>query len=255
MVFNTNDQWIGRSLDLYGEYSEGEVDLFRKVINPGDTVIDIGANIGALTVPLSRLVGPSGRVFAFEPQHLMYYTLCANVAINNILNTDCWLMALGKEKGSIRVPVLDMTRPGNYGGLEINKEHDKAAIFKTVPKTTLDSATLSTCQFIKIDVEGMELEIIEGAVETINKFQPYLYVEDDRKEQTEALHKKIFSLGYRIFQHRPFLFNLNNFYNKRENEFLLGDKPVASLNLICVPDQSVVPDHTLREILEPRTDN
>ena len=57
-LYNTNDRYIGRSLEFYGEYCEQEADLYRQLLRPGDTVIEVGANIGALTVPLR---GPSGR--------------------------------------------------------------------------------------------------------------------------------------------------------------------------------------------------
>lgn len=68
MAFHHTDKWIGRSLDLYGEWSEGEVELFRNVVKPGDVVIEAGANVGALTIPLAKIVGDTGRVHAFEPQ-------------------------------------------------------------------------------------------------------------------------------------------------------------------------------------------
>ena len=67
MLYNVNDVYIGRSLDQYGEYCEGEVELFRQVIREGDVVFDAGANIGAHTVFFARATGPRGIVFAFEP--------------------------------------------------------------------------------------------------------------------------------------------------------------------------------------------
>ena len=62
------DTWVGRALDRYGEWCEHEVQLFRALLRPGDTVVDVGANIGAFSVPLARFVGPTGRVIAFEAQ-------------------------------------------------------------------------------------------------------------------------------------------------------------------------------------------
>ena len=67
-----NDAYIGRSLDVYGEYSEGELELFRQFLRPGDVAADIGANIGALTVGMARLVAPGGAVVAFEPQRTIF---------------------------------------------------------------------------------------------------------------------------------------------------------------------------------------
>ena len=63
---STKTSWLGSSLATYGEYSEGEVAVFNKVLKPGDVAIDVGANIGALTIPMARLVGENGCVYAFE---------------------------------------------------------------------------------------------------------------------------------------------------------------------------------------------
>ena len=60
MVYNRNDAYIGRSLDLYGEFSQGETELFQQVVGIGDVVIEVGANIGAHTLRLAQLAGPGG---------------------------------------------------------------------------------------------------------------------------------------------------------------------------------------------------
>ena len=62
--------YIGKSFDVYGEYSESELSLLRQFIRSGDTVIDVGANIGDLTVPLSQMVGSAGRIYAIEASGL-----------------------------------------------------------------------------------------------------------------------------------------------------------------------------------------
>ena len=87
MLYNVNDIYIGRSLDLYGEYSEGEIALFRQFLRPGDVVVEIGAHIGTHTVFFAKTVGPTGVVFAFEPQRVVHQTLCANIALNSLSNT------------------------------------------------------------------------------------------------------------------------------------------------------------------------
>src|SRR5437868_835956 len=82
MLYNTNDTYIGRALDTYGEISRGEVELFQHVVQPSTTAVEVGANIGVHTIVLARLVGPQGRVVAFEPQRIVFQMLCANVALN-----------------------------------------------------------------------------------------------------------------------------------------------------------------------------
>ncbi len=110
MLYNIYDNVIGRSLDLYGEYCESEIELFRQVIQPDSVVLEVGANIGAHTVFLARQVMPSGMVVAFEPQRIVYQTLCANLALNSIRNVFCLQQAVGAKRGSLVVPPLDYTR-------------------------------------------------------------------------------------------------------------------------------------------------
>ena len=77
MLFN--GPYIGKCFELYGQYSESEVRIFRTFIKPGDTVIDVGANIGDLTLPMSLLAGPAGRVYAFESHSDTFHVLAANL--------------------------------------------------------------------------------------------------------------------------------------------------------------------------------
>jgi hypothetical protein len=62
MAYLPNDLYIGRSLDLYGEFSEHELNLLKRIVKKGDVVVDVGANIGALTIPLAQIVAPDGKV-------------------------------------------------------------------------------------------------------------------------------------------------------------------------------------------------
>ena len=99
MLYNFHDLYIGRSLDLYGEYSEGEIDLFGQIVQPGQVVVEVGANIGAHTVFLAHRSGPAARVLAFEPQRIVFQTLCANLALNSITNVDA---SAGRRRGGRR---------------------------------------------------------------------------------------------------------------------------------------------------------
>ena len=86
--------------------------------------------------------------------------------------------------------------------------------------------------FMKIDVEGYELEVLQGAVETIAHCKPILYIEDDRGDKSRALHQYIEYLGYSIEEHKPPLYRENNFFGLKKN---VWDKNYASHNLICRP--------------------
>ena len=85
-LFNRNDTFVGRSLELYGEWCEAEIELLAQVVKAGDVVLDVGANIGTHAVSFARMVTDSGMVVAFEPQRLVFQNLCANLALNSLRN-------------------------------------------------------------------------------------------------------------------------------------------------------------------------
>ncbi len=88
VLYNANDNIVGRSIDLYGEYARDEMELLKQIARPGDLVVDVGSGIGLSTLFFSRLVGPQGRVVAIEPQRVLFQNLCGNLAINGLTNTD-----------------------------------------------------------------------------------------------------------------------------------------------------------------------
>jgi FkbM family methyltransferase len=227
MLYNFHDRYIGRSLDVYGEFSEGEVDVFRQILKPGMVVLDIGANIGAHTVFFAQAVEPEGRVLAFEPQRIIFQTLCANAALNSLTNVDCRHAAVGNCTGEIVVPSLDYSRENNFGGLNL-EGRDRG---ERVPVLTIDSLNLAQCALIKIDVEGMEQAVLQGAAGTIARCKPLLYVENDRQEKSEALIRTIDGLGYDMYWHRPPYFNPQNFARNTNNVF--GN--IVSINMLCCP--------------------
>lgn len=227
MIYNRKDIWQGKSLETYGEYSEEEVRLYSKIVNQGDAVIEVGGNIGSLMLPLSRLIG-DGVLMTFEPERTAFYALAGNIAVNNLRNVFCFQQAIGKEPGVIKVPELDIEKTENFGGLELDKDYSQCPHYP-VGLNTIDNLNLQKCSLIKIDVEGMELPVLEGAIKTIEKFSPILIVEDDRQQKSEALREFIHSKGYKMYVHQAPFFNPNNWYGIQDNVF--GN--VVSQNLFC----------------------
>jgi FkbM family methyltransferase len=239
MLYNLNDVYIGTALDLYGEFSEGENELFRQVLRPGMTVVEVGANIGVHTIPMAQCIGPRGRLLAFEPQRAVFQVLCANVALNGVEQVEAHWAALGSTDGFISVPRLDSTARQNFGGLAIGEANGEK-----VRLATLDSLDLPACHFIKIDVEGMEIEVIRGAVETIRRHVPLIYAENDRQERSPMLIEQLFALDYRCFWHAPPLVRVPNYRANLDNKF----PGIVSFNMICVPRSRNIPVHGLREV-------
>jgi len=230
ILYNALDIYIGRSFDLYGEFSEGEAAMFDQVLRPGMVAIDVGANIGAHTVIMSRAVGSNGSVIAFEPQRIVFQTLCANLALNVLNNVHTFHAAAAAEAGNIVVPHIDYSTSWNSGGLELG-QHENG---ESVKARTLDSLPLDQCHFIKIDAEGMENEVLKGAGKILSRFRPVLYVENDRRERSQELIGRLFSENYRLYWHLVPLFNPNNFFKNSENVF----KNIVSGNMVCLPKES-----------------
>ncbi len=227
-LYNRNDQIIGRALERYGEYSEGEVDLLRQLCGRGSVVADIGANIGTIAIPLAMHVGPEGFVYGFEPQRVVFQTLCANVALQSLTNVDCVPAALGAEEATVHLPDLRYDVEANFGGVELHAFTEGRALAQQTLDAYQDRGPFA---LIKIDVEGMELEVLHGGARLIETQRPLLYVENDRPERSEALIAWLRAMGYRLYWHRPLLFNANNAKGNGENIF--GD--AAFVNMLGIP--------------------
>jgi hypothetical protein len=83
---NRYDEFVGAALIRYGEYGEIEHAFLTSLLAPGDSVIEVGANIGSHTVGLAKRVGPTGSVIAIEAQPAIFRILCANLALNGLSN-------------------------------------------------------------------------------------------------------------------------------------------------------------------------
>ncbi len=241
MYFST-DVYFGPLLENYGEYSYGEMDLFRQAVQPGDTVVDAGANIGCHTVALAKLVGPTGVVLAFEPQRPIYYALCGTIALNELWQVHTFPHALGASRGTTKLLSVDYSKPNNYGGVM-----GGCVEGNEVPVIPLDDLDMPSLKFIKADVEGQETEVLLGARETIHRHRPILYVENDRQENSDRLIETILGFDYRVYLTTPSLHNPDNFFGCKEDLF----PKVVSIMLFCLPGEAPVETAGMLPILRP----
>ena len=181
MVALNCDPFQTVSLALYGEWAKDECGIICSLIKEGDFVLDVGANIGTITVAMAKRVGSTGRVFAFEPQTAAYYCLCGNVALTHALsNVRALNMAVSDFDGVIQVPVIDVNQPFNVGGVRLaDPVYDAASNLpkEDVACVKIDSLQLPRVDFIKIDVETMEAKVLAGSVETVRRCRPVIMAE------------------------------------------------------------------------------
>lgn len=156
----------------------------RETVGDGVAIIDGGANIGSHTVAWARTMDgdviagtrPWGKVVAFEPQEWPFYACCGNLALNNCFNASATRTALAGRGGLIRVPSVDPQRPNNYGATSLIGETGDGP-GSMVQAVSIDGLGLIRLDIVKLDVEGMEPEVLEGARQTIERLKPVLIVE------------------------------------------------------------------------------
>ena len=136
---------------------------------PGSVALDVGAYIGTHAMLMARLVGPHGRVYAFEPQRKVYRELRQNIALNALSNIVPLRYAVGAELGIVE---MNPPRDGYYeGGVQIGAGGEQTEL------RTLDSFGFENVSVIKIDVEGYENEVLAGAADLIRASKPVILIE------------------------------------------------------------------------------
>ena len=227
MAYLTTDEHVGRSLDRYGEWAEAELQLLEALIGRGDTVIDVGANIGTHSVGLAQKVGLTGAVFAFEPQRAIHQLLCANTALNGLTCVRAFHAAVGNESGALLVPDIDYQRAGNFGGLSLGSWREG----ETVPVFTLDGLGLDRCALIKIDVEGMEDAVLAGARRLITELKPIIFIEHNAVPARAAVIERLLAHEYVCAWYLSPFFRADNF--ARQPDDIFGG--LLDANVIAVP--------------------
>jgi len=239
MIFPQNDAYIGRALDYYGEAHQLEIDFLEKLVSPGDSVIDIGANIGIITIPLAKKVGKEGYVLALEAQSMLFYTLCGNVALNNLTHVQCFNRAASDKTGSVLYyPHFDFSRVGNFGGLKLvgllnSKDAQGNVCSNPVTAIAIDELGISNPKLVKIDVEGMEPVVLNGMRKTIKRAKPILYVEFTQNWRHILNFLK--SVDYEWALHETPLFNPSN-HNGMTDDIMRHPEtklPLVSGDLVC----------------------
>jgi len=176
----------GLSLLVDGEHdlalvslTMGALEARRRAFGPGAVALDCGANIGIFSMEWARSMEGWGSIIAFEPQERLFYALAGNLAINNLFNVKAWNKAVGAECGIAEIPTVDYCVPNHFGGISMK---DGVGSGQSLPKVpvevlTIDSLQLDRVDFIKLDIEGMEAEALEGARDTVMRSKPFMLCE------------------------------------------------------------------------------
>jgi FkbM family methyltransferase len=206
------NEGIDFAIYLLGAFERDLVRCYEKLIKPGDTVLDIGANIGAHTLHMARLVGPTGRVIAIEATEYAFEKLKANLALNpelanRVIAVHSLLVADAKASAETHIysswPLADKgsTHPVLAGSLKSVGAARVCTVDQIVRELGLERINL-----IKIDVDGHELSVLQGAGHTMNdrspkiimEFAPYCHA--DKPGQFKSLIEWLHVAGYHFVQ-------------------------------------------------------
>jgi FkbM family methyltransferase len=205
---------VGFKILDQGAYDAIEVELAVKLLmlrrefhGNGVVGVDCGANIGVHTIEWANAMNGWGEVIAIEAQERLYYALAGNIALNNCFNAIAMHAAVSSESGVMKMPAPNYLTASSFGSLELRPSATTEFIGqaidysddKMVPvqRITLDSLNLSRVDLIKIDIEGMEMEALEGARQLIEKCHPILLIEQI-KAVRERLRAWIQERGYEV---------------------------------------------------------
>ncbi len=198
---NTN---LGMELYRY-RYYDRDIELVTRLLRPGDTFVDGGANIGLFTLAAAKKVGESGRVISFEPAPATFDALSKNVGINNFKWVDTRQQALADHAGELEMTVFPAQHAGlssfaSPAGIPAGRKH-------IVQVVTLDSAIGQNEQpsLVKLDLEGAELLALRGSMQLIARSKPHFLIEVDPEnlKRMNARPAEILQLlvgcGYTLF--------------------------------------------------------
>jgi FkbM family methyltransferase len=229
MLVFRNDNVIGRSLSLYGEWAEHELRCLRRYVRPGSTVVDVGAHVGTHTLAFSRWVG-GGKVIAVEAQPVVSSVLTVNCLLNNCWNIEVVNCLCSRRPGTTTISI-DYRRSDNFGGVTFVSPADllreriarrfrshKSPRGTAVAIRTLDELAVGEAiSLVKLDVEGMELAVLQGASRLLRHTQPALYIEQLDTLKLRQIHSLLSRLDYRLYWLETQPFNRNNYRGVAEN--------------------------------------
>jgi FkbM family methyltransferase len=233
-LVNPRDKYIGRSLIAYGEWGEAEVRLFEQIVRPGDTIVEVGANIGSHTVPLSKLTGPTGKLHAFEPQRLINQLLNANLALNECLNAHVHRAAISDTVGFAEICSIPPQHETNYGAISLGLEFGVDSTMERVPVQTIDALDLNRLDFLKVDAEGHDVQVLKGATASLEKHRPAVFVEVNG-ETGDILTALLRAIDYECWWYNTKLFDAANFRENENNIWSDHGYELMSADILALP--------------------
>jgi FkbM family methyltransferase len=229
MMFFCNDRGaLTASLRAYGEWAENEIAFCGRFIQPGETVLDVGAYIGTHALAFAECVGPSGQVHSFEAQPASFVLLAHNLAACGLAQVSAVNAAVSHAMAgpSILLDEIEIDTSRSYGSAAIGGVPGRCAQVP-VPVVALDALDLQSCALIKIDVEGMEEQVLRGAERLLTVCTPIVYAECNAVDAGARVASVLRAAGYEVWMHLVDAYNPHNWRANPVNIF--GNSREAAL--------------------------
>lgn len=227
------DKTIDPFLYYYGVYEWGTLNVIEKLLKPNNTFVDVGANVGIISLFASRLLNKNGKVIAFEPLPSSFEMLENNIRLNNIKNIETFPYACSNN---LKTKYISLESAENRGGASLKTNIENSST--SVKSIILDDFLEIIPDFIKIDVEGHELEVLEGLKNILSsKKPPILIVESSSETETqnsspERIYNflKEISSNYKIYKLKGAKVRPSKLIEVKSKEMLPNDD-----NIFCFP--------------------
>lgn len=225
--------YIDACIYYMGDYEPYLKTQFSKLIKHGDVILDVGANIGFHTMYFAELVGKQGKVFGFEPIPVNYHALQENLKLNKFSQIISVNKALGDINSSLNIHINEnKTNPGAFNLFESGIKNTVIECVKG--DDFLKKNSITKVNFIKIDVEGYELEVLKGMMESIKSMKPTIIFEYDEFYQSK-LNANSKSILHFLIDLDYSLYKIDG-YGKRY--YLNIDEPLTSLEVLAIPNKN-----------------
>ncbi len=229
------DTGVELSLHETGTYEKGILCFLQSNLKKGDCFIDVGANIGLMSIFASKCVGNEGQVVAFEAHPKTAELLKENIELNQLMNIQVCQYALGSEEGKTKI--YDNWQINRGGASLIVKTEDSVAFDIEIHRLDSVLSTHFHPKMIKIDVEGFELEVLKGACETIKKFLPILIVEfSEMRENVHDSGAQLLEIIKSLGNYRFYKLKGGKERKSKLIEIKSNDELPQHDNVICIPD-------------------
>lgn len=165
---------------IYFGFKEQSREKLLALLKDGDIVLDIGANIGDVSLQSSRIVGDKGVIYSFEPDPINLNRFKLNEKLNQFKNIKLFNFGLGNKNGKYSIVIRDNSNRGMNFLTESLNNNEQYCEIKILDEFVLENC-INKIDLIKIDVEGFEMKVLEGAAKTIEGFKPKLFIEIDNQ--------------------------------------------------------------------------